>query len=146
MCSPAELSSVMGRNPFDEIEEMFDRMGRQLETGTIGELQSIPVDVQDQGETYVVAADLPGYDTGDVDLTFGDGNLRIDASRDEELDAMDENGTYVHRERSQSASRTVRIPEPVDEDEITATYNHGTLTVELPKARAGDDGHQIDIN
>ena len=137
----------MRRNPFDELEDMFDRMSRQLETGDLGEFNAIPVDMQDHGDEYTVVADLPGYTVDDIDLTFADGDLRIDASREEASEETDEDaGTYVHRERSESASRTVRIPDPVVEDEITASYNNGTLTVTLPKATDAVDGHSIDIN
>jgi len=136
----------MRRNPFDELEDMFDRMSRQLETADLAELNAVPVDMQDHGDEYVVVADLPGYAVDDIELTFADGDLRIDASREAESEATDEDaGTYVHRERSESASRTVRVPDPVVEDEISATYNNGTLTVTLPKATEDVDGHSIDI-
>lgn len=137
----------MRRNPFDELEDMFDRMSRQLETGDLGEFNAVPVDMREDGDEYTVVADLPGYAVDDIDLTFADGDLRIDASREEAFEATDEDeGTYVHRERSESASRTVRIPDPVVEDEITASYTNGTLTVTLPKATDEVDGHSIDIN
>jgi HSP20 family protein len=135
----------MQRNPFDEIEELFDRMGRQLETETLGELQAIPVDLRDHDEEYVLLADLPGYDVDDVDLTFADGSVRIEATRDtpdsEELD-----GEYRIRERSESVSRTVHVPEPVDEGDLTATFDDGTLSITLPKHHDETEGHTIDID
>jgi HSP20 family protein len=134
----------MRRNPFDELEEMFDRMSRELEAGDIGEFNAVPVDMQDHGDEYTVVADLPGYEVDEIDLTFADGDLRIDATRESE-EADEDPGTYVHRERSASASRTVRVPDPVVEDEISAAYNNGTLTVTLPKTTDEVDGHSIDI-
>lgn len=137
----------MRRNPFDELEDMFDRMGRQLETGDLGGLNAVPVDMRDDGDAYVVVADLPGYAVDDIDLTFADGDLRIDAERETEHDDADADaGTYVHRERSESVSRTVRVPDPVVEDDITASYTNGALTVTLPKATDDVDGHSIDID
>ncbi|NHN43485.1 Hsp20/alpha crystallin family protein [Halorubellus sp. JP-L1] len=137
----------MRRNPFDELEDMFDRMSRQLDTGDLPEFRSVPVDMQDHGDEYTVVADLPGFGVEDIDLTFADGDLRIDAAREESSEeADDEAGTYVHRERSESVSRTVRVPDPVVEDEITASYNNGTLTVTLPKQSESVEGHNIDIN
>jgi len=137
----------MRRNPFDELEEMFDRMSRQLDTGDLGEFRSVPVDMQDRGDEYTVVADLPGYAVEDMDLTFADGDLRIDAAREERSEETHEDtGSYVHRERSESVSRTVRVPEPVVEDEITASYNNGTLTVTLPKVTGSVEGHSIDID
>lgn len=142
-----EVSSVMRRNPFNELEDMFDRMGRQLETGTLPDLQTVPVDLQDHGETYELVADLPGYEPEDIELTYADGTLEIDAEREETTEEMDEDtGHYVHRERREEVARSVRIPEAVIEAEITASHENGMLTVTLPKETVTEDGHSIDID
>ncbi|WP_435365498.1 Hsp20/alpha crystallin family protein [Haloarchaeobius sp. DYHT-AS-18] len=136
----------MRRNPFDEIEEMFDRMGRQFEQTGMTPLETVPIDMQDHGDEYEVIADLPGFDSDDIDLTFSEGTLHLDASREEETEEEGE-GHYIHRERRESVSRSVRIPEAVDEDAITASYNNGALTIRLPKEEAAEDeGHTIDIS
>ncbi|WP_435360218.1 Hsp20/alpha crystallin family protein [Haloarchaeobius sp. DFWS5] len=136
----------MRRNPFEEIEDMFDRMGRQFDSPGMRSFESIPIDMQDHGDEYEVTADLPGYDTENIDLTFSDGRLRLEASREDVEEEADEE-TYIHRERRQSVSRSLRVPEAVDEDGIAASYNNGTLTITLPKEEADEDeGHRIDIN
>lgn len=136
----------MARNPFEEIERMFDRMSDQfdpLEGGPLG--GSVAVDVEDTGDALVVTADLPGYDREDIDVQLAGERLTLSADRST-TDETDGDGTYVRRERRQrSVSRTIRLPEPVDEAGTEATYNHGVLTVTLPKAEA-DDGHDIPIN
>jgi len=135
----------MRRNPFDELEDMFKRMGHQLETGTIGDAQPVPVDLVDHGETYELVVDLPGYDAEDIELTYADGNVRIEASRETESYAEEE-GTFVHRERAESISRNVHVPDAVAEDDISASYEDGMLTVTLPKRSESIEGHSIDIN
>lgn len=129
---------------------MFDRMGRQLETGTLGELQAVPVDLRDHGEEYVLHADLPGYDVDDVDLSYADGNVRVEASRDTDPggDAADDAETveFVNRERTEAVSRNVHVPEAVVEAEITAAYEDGVLRVSLPKRSETVEGHSIDID
>lgn len=134
----------MRRNPFEELEEMFDRMGRQFEQRGMPTLESVPVDMRDHGDEYEIVADVPGYDTEEIELTFSDGSITIDASREAETEAEAE-GHYVHRERRTSVSRSVRLPEPVDEDAISASYTNGTLTVVAPKADV-EEGHRIDID
>ncbi|MFD1646538.1 Hsp20/alpha crystallin family protein [Haloarchaeobius litoreus] len=134
----------MRRNPFEELEEMFDRMGRQFEQRGMPTLESVPVDMQDHGDEYEIVADVPGYDTEDIELTFSEGAITIDASREEETEEEDD-GHYVHRERHSSVSRSIRLPEAVDEEAISASYRNGTLTVTAPKAEA-DEGHRIDID
>ncbi|WP_306054305.1 Hsp20/alpha crystallin family protein [Natronococcus wangiae] len=140
----------MRRNPFDEIEEVLDRVSRQVEEGmTGGGLQvpgSVPVDVADTGEEYVVTADLPGYDTDDIDLTLAEGTLRLEAHRAGETETTDESGRYLRRERTrQSVNRRVRLPDPVDEESVSAGYENGVLTVRLPKVSGGESSREIDI-
>ncbi|MFP8953280.1 Hsp20/alpha crystallin family protein [Natrialbaceae archaeon A-arb3/5] len=138
----------MRRNPFDDIEEMLDRVSRQVEEGmTSGGLQvpgSVPVDVADTDEEYVVTADLPGYETDDIDLTLSDGSLRLEANREHEVEYTE--GQYLRRERTRkTASRRVRLPEPVEEESVSAGYENGVLTVRLPKVSGSEESKSIDI-
>ncbi|HKL28369.1 MAG TPA: archaeal heat shock protein Hsp14 [Natrialbaceae archaeon] len=137
----------MRRNPFDELEDMIDRMSRQFEGGVPGNLPTVggvAIDVADRDEEYVVTADLPGYETDDIDVTVTEGRLRIEAER--ETGTAEEGEDYIFNERRrESVSRTVRLPEPVDEDAVKAKYTNGVLTVTLPKEEMGDEGHHIEI-
>ncbi|MFC7026690.1 Hsp20/alpha crystallin family protein [Halomicroarcula sp. GCM10025324] len=131
------------RDPFGELERAFDLFNDQFGTG----VASVPTDVVDEGETFVVHADLPGFDTDDIEVQLvEDRKLTVTATASEERETHD--GTYVQRERHrQSASRTVVLPEPVDESETSAAYEEGVLTVRLPKAAlSDDDGTEIPVN
>lgn len=143
----ATRPTMSGSNPFDEIESWIDQITEEIETADVGSLVGgqVPVDVLDTGEQYEVRVDLPGYKRGDIAVTFADGTLTITAERDREA-ATEEAGRYVRRERRHDrTSRSVRLPEPVDEGETSATYDRGVLTVILPKAGTGEAGHEIDI-
>jgi HSP20 family protein len=143
------------RNPFDEIERMFERMNRQFSElsegsqlpATTGGPQAVSMDVAEQDEEYVVTADLPGYEKGDIDLSISDRTLRVGVDREESSDESDEDGTYIRRERRrQSVSRTITLPEEVEEDESSAAYNNGVLTVTLPKRDRSSGSRSIDIS
>ncbi len=130
------------RNPFEEIEELLERMGRELDVEKWPGAASIAVDVVDHGDRYVVTADLPGYERDAIDVRLAAGTLRLAAER--EAEAPEEDVDYLRRERRRaSVSRRVSLPEAVDEDDVTARYNQGVLTVELAKLEAG--GTRIDI-
>ncbi|MFP9192379.1 Hsp20/alpha crystallin family protein [Natronosalvus vescus] len=137
----------MRRNPFDDLEEMLDRVSKQIEAGVGGDLSvpgSVAVDVVDNVDEYVVTADLPGFETNDIELTLSEGTLRLEA--DHETDTSEEHDQYLRRERSRrSVTRRLHLPEPVDEENVSATYNNGVLTVTLPKLEESDDSRQIDI-
>ncbi|WP_290811699.1 Hsp20/alpha crystallin family protein [Halovivax sp.] len=139
----------MRKNPFEDLEELFDRLSNQFEEGmTRGTGFPVPgsvaVDVADTGGEFVVTVDLPGYETGDVELLLVDGALKLEAGRD--VEETHEEGRYIRRERTQSSvSRRIRLPEPVEEDAVEASYNNGVLTVTLPKVGETESGREIDI-
>ena len=131
------------RNPFEELERLFDQMNENLrpfEAGSGG----VPVDVVDADGAFVVTADLPGYEKSDIDVRLSGDTLSIAAER--ETEHGEETAEYVRRERSsQHVSRSVRLPEPVDEESTTAQYDNGVLTVTLEKAAPVEGGRSIDV-
>jgi HSP20 family protein len=133
----------MTRNPFEELEDALERMAEQFEEGVAGARSgTTPVDVRDEGDAFVVAVDLPGYDADDVELTLSGRRLEVAAERTHE--AIEE-GDYVRRERTRTeVERSVRLPADVDEAGIAATLDAGVLTVTLPK-RAPEEGRRIEI-
>lgn len=127
------------RDPLGEIERMFGLMSEQFGTHRT----SVPVDVIDTGESFVVHADLPGVSADDIDVTVDEERVLTIAA---ERDGPDTDSRYVKRERSrQAVRRTVRLPDAVDPGETAASYDAGVLTVELERA-TGDDGTSIPVN
>jgi len=131
------------RNPFEELEELFDRMSRQFDEA--GRFRDVAVDVTESDDEFVVTADLPGYDREGIDLTLDGRRLRISAER--ERDETDEDERFVRRERVHTElSRSVLLPGDVDADGVSATYRNGVLAVHLPKAEPeAEEGHHIEI-
>jgi len=146
----------MRANPFEDLDEMLDRMSQQVEEGMTGLSPSVPVDLRETDGGFVAVVDLPGYDADDIDLTVTDRQLRVDAERDTDVeletgdddhgDHGDHTVRYVRRERTrESVSRSVRLPDPVDEEGVEATLEEGVLTVTLPR-RHDEDGRTIEID
>jgi len=137
---------------------MMNRMSRQFEESMgrseLGQLTGreggAAVDVADRDDELVVTADLPGFTTEEIDLTLRGDELRIDAEHEQETEEGGERdeGRYIRKERRhQSVSRSVTLPEEVDEENVSAEYRNGVLTVTLPKTHGGkDDSHRIDIS
>jgi len=124
---------MTGRDdPFSEIEELFDQFtdfGATLSA-------DIPVDVVDREGAVVVLADLPGRESGEIEVRLEDErSLHIEAP----APAGEHEGRYVARERPRAAvSRAVRLPAPVSESDTEASYDQGVLTVRLGKPSAGE--------
>lgn len=143
------------RNPFEEIERLFERMGRQFDgaartwesDGPFGQwtsgVESMAVDLVEHDEEFVATVDLPGYEREDVEVEVTDHTLRVAAEREESVE--DEAEEYLHRERRQeSTRRSLRLPDAVDTAAVTARMNNGVLTVTLPKLES-EEARTIDI-
>lgn len=141
-------------NPFTDlerlVEQMQDNFEQAAETWGMGHLPgstNVRVDLEDTGDSFVLSADLPGFETDDIDVRLTDQLLHIEASHETEDEQEREDGNYIRKERrKQSITRSIRIPTTVESESITATYNNGVLTVTMPKATAEESGQQIDID
>ncbi|MFB6353336.1 MAG: Hsp20/alpha crystallin family protein [Halobacteriales archaeon] len=132
------------RDPFEEFEQLLSRLSEEFDAEQWPVGGGVAVDVADHGDRYVVTADLPGFGKDDIDVRLAGGTLYLDAERETEDEEADVD--YLRRERRrESASRRVSLPEAVDESGVTARYDQGVLTVDLPKL-AADDGTSIDID
>lgn len=127
-------------DPFRELEQLFDDFV-QMDVP----LTSDPaIDVVDADAELVVFVDLPGQDVDSIEVTLEESRtLTVTAeSRETEVD-----GRYVTQERSaESVSRSVSLPAAVNEDETSASYDHGVLRIELPKLAGDGDGTDIPVN
>jgi HSP20 family protein len=93
-------------------------------------LTAQPIKVEDyvEDDKYVIRAELPGMDPEhDVEVTTGAGYLTIRAERHDRTESK-------HRSefRYGSFTRAMVLPASADEDAVTASYEHGILTVMIP--------------
>jgi HSP20 family protein len=134
---------------FEQMQNVFEEMAENVQGGAFEmepSVASINVDLEDRDETFVLTAELPGFETDDIDVRVADRTLRLEAEHEEESEAESE-GEYLRRERRRAAvARSVRLPGAVETDDISATYNNGILTVEMPKSEPTERGSEIEIN
>jgi HSP20 family protein len=99
-------------------------------------------DVHETAEAIRVVVDLPGYASDSINIEFEKDVLSIQAER--KRDAETSKTLLVSERGFGKARRTFGIKVPVDADRISATYEHGVLTVTLPK-RAEAKPRKIDV-
>jgi len=96
-------------------------------------VQSMKVDVQDKGDSYLLEADLPGVKKDCISLSVENSILTISVEQKKEQEDEDSARSYVYRERRvMSMSRSFSL-EGVQEEGITAEYADGVLRLTLPK-------------
>lgn len=120
------------RRSFDNLMAPFMPMRTAARTGGRLPTRYPLCDLVDQGEKYLVRAELPGLNKDNVDVEVNKDTLRIQAeieTREQETE-----GDYIHRERTYSQlSRTVRFPEEVDPSKVKGTMKDGVLELKVTK-------------
>jgi HSP20 family protein len=97
---------------------------------------AIPLDVIAKGDDFIVRATLPGVSPEDIQVSIEDNVLTIRGQTAAQFQ-NGEDGTYLMRERrTGSFHRALRLPDTVDTDKAYPEYQHGVLTVTIPKAEA----------
>jgi HSP20 family protein len=94
---------------------------------------SLPLDVVENDDGYVVKASVPGVDPENLDVTLEDNVLTIKAEVMSEEVTEDEQ-VHIRERRTGSFSRSLRFPMDVNSDGIEATYTNGVLSLNVPKA------------
>ncbi|MCR5175587.1 MAG: Hsp20/alpha crystallin family protein [Anaerovibrio sp.] len=144
-----------GRNNLAREEDGFDRLFNWMnqplssifsDTGFSG--KSFNVDVKDNGSSYELKAELPGFTKEDVHLSYQDNYLTISTRKEESKDEKDDQGNYIRRERyCGSMSRSFYI-DNIDENKCNAEFKDGILTITMEKKDAAqiEASHEIPIH
>lgn len=117
---------------------LFGRLQSQLDqafsdTDSDASISWIPrVDVREENERFVVAADLPGVDGKNIEITADQGVLTIRGQRGSEKKTAGEGYERVER-ASGTFLRRFTLPESADAQAIKATHVNGVLEVSIPK-------------
>ena len=123
-------------DPFTQIFDVFNEPffhGGLAPFASDWGAQSFRVDVKDTGDAYELTAELPGMKKEEVSLSYENSYLTIEAKKEEQKDAKDDDGNYIRRERSTgSMSRSFYI-DGIDETKASAEFKDGVLKVMLPK-------------
>ena len=134
-------------NPFREMEEMerrffgphFDDFFRNTD------LAEFKTDVTDEGDHYLLEADLPGFNKEDIHLDLADDTLTIRAERHSNVEKKEKH-QVVRVERSYGSYCRSFDLSGIEAENIKAKYADGVLQLILPKkAESVSASRQIEI-
>lgn len=116
----------------------FDEMRRQIGSDIKGlggssarGRASGELRLTDTGEAYVLIAALPGLSRQDLELSVTRDELTLSGER--RIVPPEGFETQVRERPDLRLQRTLRFPEPVDTENVTASLTNGLLTVTAPK-------------
>lgn len=91
-------------------------------------------DIKETEDGFELVVDMPGFKKEDVQAELKEGYLTITAETKSETEDKDEKGTYVRKERfSGKCSRTFYVGDDIEEEDIKAKFENGTLKIDIPK-------------
>ena len=96
------------------------------------------LDVVERHDAYLIALEIPGCDPSTIDVSFEQNVLTVRGSKPMgfELGQNTDLRVYSSERVVGNFERSVRLPEFVDGDKITAEFTHGVLFLTVPKVQA----------
>lgn len=132
------MSSLMRWEPFEGRTSLQQAMRQLFESSVVepGLLEpwatEVAMDVYEKDNNVIVKVSLPGVKPEDVQVTLVGDTLTITGETKAETNVEEKH--YVRRERRYGQfSRTVTLPGAVAADNIQAEFEHGVLTITVPK-------------
>ena len=102
------------------------------------------MDVSETDKELKVCAELPGVSEKDIDVRLEDDVLVIRAEK--KFERKDEKENYHFMERSYGTfQRALRLPGPVEPEQVQASFENGVLTVTVPKTEQQERSRRIQI-
>lgn len=137
------MNKITRWNPIREMATMqnvmdsfFDDQWRALTRSDFwnsGE-NSLALDVNETDDEYTIVADLPGVSAENIHINLHDGLLTINAEIPEQTVEREGERTLIRERRYGKFTRSIRLPQAVNDASVEAEYNEGTLKLTLPKA------------
>ena len=131
------MATLVRWSPWNELASVHNEMSRLMNgllEGNGGTTQGwVPaLDVWETENEIVYAFDLPGIPEDEIKVELEDGSLTVSAERERQHQESDDR-FYRFERRFGTFSRTIGLPQGVDESGINADYKNGVLEVHVRK-------------
>src|SRR5215212_10196623 len=126
------MALLMKPEPFSgDLHRLFNTLFE--DRASVAQQRWVPsMDLVEADDHFVLKADLPGLSEDDVNIEVRDNALTISGERKAEHEQR-ERGWYRVERSFGSFSRSLSLPEGVDADVISASFDRGVLSVTIPK-------------
>lgn len=92
------------------------------------------VETKETGKEYIVTAELPGVKREQIQLNIQGNLLTISIDNQQlELEEDEINQVFKRKQLRQLSSRTISLPQAINEKTIKATYRDGLLQIRIPQ-------------
>ena len=117
----------------NEMTRLFQDLTSRAQESESTSVWAPRVDIEEDKESYLLKAELPGIKLEDIKITINENQLVIRGEKRREVESSDK--TYHRVERVYgSFERAFTLTKVVDSNKIEALYRDGILSVRVPKA------------
>jgi HSP20 family protein len=117
------------------LDNMFQGFFHPMTHGNMFNAKNLlpAVDIEEKEQFYLVMADLPGFDKQDINVSFNNGRLSIQAEHQEKTEDKNSDGYHLQERHYGSYFREFNFGSHVDANDISAKYENGVLELTIPK-------------
>ena len=135
------MPSIFAENLFDEFFDDFPmpREFRNIDRRLYGKnaAREMKTDVHEHEDHYEVDIDLPGFKKDEITLSLENGYLTVSAAKGVDKDEKTKKGKVIRQERYAGAlQRSFYVGDTLTEKDITARFENGVLSLNVPKQEA----------
>ncbi len=135
-------NKINQRGGWLDMDSIFSDFFNDASLGFAG-IGGIKADIKENDREYVVEAEVPGARKEDIKLELKDDRLTISVERSEETE--EEKSNYIRRERRYGSTSRSFFIENVKQEDVTAKYENGILSILLPKSETKKTNSRIEI-
>jgi len=129
------MSNVTRFDPLDDLFRGFFVRPVDM-SGNAQQAPSIKMDVKEQGDNYLVHAELPGVKKEDIHVVVDGNQVSISAEIKQEKEVKEGDRILRSERYFGKVSRSFQLGQEIDDAKAAAKFNEGVLELTLPKRAA----------
>jgi len=129
------MTNVTRFDPLDDLFRGFFVRPVDM-SGNAQQPPSIKMDVKEQGDNYLVHAELPGVKKEDIHVVVDGNQVSISAETKQEKEVKEGDRILRSERYFGKVSRSFQLGQEIDDSKAAAKFNEGVLELTLPKRAA----------
>ena len=130
------MANVTRFDPFDDLFRGFFVRPVEFNNAQQSAAPSIKMDVKEQGDNYLVHAELPGVKKEDIHVVVDGNQVSISAEVKQEKEIKEGERLLRSERYFGKVSRSFQLGQEIDDSKAAAKFNEGVLELTLPKRAA----------
>ena len=127
------MANVTRFDPFDDLFRGFFVRPVEFNNAQQSAAPSIKMDVKEDGDNYLVHAELPGVKKEDIHVVVDGNQVSISAEVKQEKEVKEGERVLRSERYFGKVSRSFQLGQEIDDAKASAKFNEGVLELTLPK-------------